>query len=44
MPLRLEIIFPDPISLLKLRIYFTHKVFQNKTQGSDTNQTLNDLI
>jgi len=44
MPLRLEIIFPDPIWLLKLRIYFKQKVFQNKTQGSDPNKSLKDLI
>jgi hypothetical protein len=44
MPLGLQIIFPDPIWLLKLRIYFTQKVFQDRTRGSDPNKSLKYLI
>jgi hypothetical protein len=40
MPLAIQINFPDPIWLLKLRIYFTQKVFQNRTRGSDPNKSL----
>ena len=44
MPLGLEIFFPDPIWSLKLRIYFKQKIFQSKTQVSDPNKSLKDLI
>ena len=44
MPLELQIISPDPIWLLKLRIYFTQKVFQNRTRGSDPSKFLKYLI
>ena len=44
MPLGLQIILPDPIWLLKLRIYCTQKVFQNRTRCSDPDKPLKYLI
>jgi hypothetical protein len=44
MPLGLQINSPDPIGLLKLRIYFTQKVFQNIIRCSDHNTSVKYLI